>query len=73
MAKPIFVITIAAPAFDIPEWYEKNKESLKELYSEYHIFLVVDSKLKYNKYQLLSDKDIEPIQLEELKRLLKLK
>jgi len=68
MAKPIFVITIAAHGS--PGNYHNIAEMLEKKLPDYHVLISFDYKLENSKYQLFSDKEIEPIQIEELKKLI---
>lgn len=62
--KPIFVITVPFGS-DIPSISESAK--VKEVSKDYHILIVAGKEMNF---QIFSDKEIEPIQIEELKKML---
>lgn len=66
--KPIFVITIP---FCGQETWVALGEYIREkgLEKDYYVFILTGNEPKF---QMFSDKEIEPIQIEELKELLKL-
>ena len=64
MAKPIFIITIPYEA-QLQE-VEHYRGIVKKLEGDYHVLLVGGDDLNF---KMFSDKEIEPIQLEELKNI----
>lgn len=76
MPKPIFIITL--PFFpktedDIHFIEYKHKQSNPDLHKDYHVLFGFDGNLKNLQYQMFSDKEIEPIELDKLKEILNLK
>lgn len=65
--KPIFVIQLANTH---PEVAMRLNDHLitKGVQDDYHVIIILGNE---NKFQMFSDKEIEPIQLDELKELLK--
>lgn len=69
MAKPIFIITIPQTNNEEMREWEKAIEMIKQ---DYHCILVSERVDKVE-FKLFSDKEIEPIEIEKLKEILKIK
>ncbi len=66
MRKPIFIVQTNDQTLS-------SGLALSDLADEYHLIVLYESSFKETKFQLFSDREIEPIKLEELKEILKLK
>jgi len=71
MRKPIFV-TYIPNTVSCERFSEIQKTLKEELKEEYHL-LVVSKDVKEFEFQMFSDKDIAPIELDKLKELLNVK
>lgn len=65
--KPIFIISIP----HLPDTKLDFSEIVtKEIQDDYHVIINVDPEIRSCKYQMFSDHEIEPIQIEKLKEML---
>lgn len=67
MPKPIFVVVVNHLMDE--QQYGKLSQELQKKLDDYHVIVAADSHAPELKFQLFSDKNIEPIQLDELKEL----
>ena len=72
MPKPIFIITINWPS-DNFEGISRFQQDIQLKLHDYHVLVSCDGSITETKYQLFSDKEIEPIELEKLKEILNVK
>jgi len=68
MAKPIFIATIASGGIPFKAINDIAKMLEKRL-NDYHVIVSFDGNIRESKYQVFSDKEIEPIELDKLKEI----
>ena len=67
MSKPIFIVKV--PISFTQEKCDYALDGIKGKLTDYHVIMVVNSLNDWG-FQLFSDKEIEPIELEKLKEIL---
>lgn len=68
MAKPIFIMIIPNTCSNL-----NAVDSIEQELHDYHCLFIWDGSRKEYEFKVFSDKEIKPIKLEELKKLIKIK
>lgn len=68
--KPIFVIKTCSISREGFETFKQSiRKKVEEIEKDYHVLIVAGTELDYWKFQVFSDHEIKPIELEKLKEI----